>query len=36
MNLVEIGGLWGGASKCKGSEACLVAGKKGHGQLEQT
>lgn len=36
MDLVEIGGFWGGASKCKGPEACLMGRKKGHGWLEQT
>lgn len=36
MDLVEIGGFWGGASKCKGPEVCLMGRKKGHGQLEQT
>lgn len=35
MDLVEIG-FWGGASKCKGPEACLMGRKKGHWQLEQT
>lgn len=32
---MERGGLWGGVSKCKGSEACLVDGKKDRRQLEQ-
>lgn len=27
MDLVEIGGFWGGASKCKGPEVCLMARK---------
>lgn len=36
MDLVEIGAFWGGASKCKGPEVCLMGRKKGRGQLEQT
>lgn len=27
MDLVEIGGFWGGASKCKGPEVCLMGRK---------
>lgn len=36
MDLVEIGAFWGGASKCKSPEVCLMGRKKGRGQLEQT